>query len=106
MKKFFTALAICAAFGVNVNFVEAADKIEVVADDAKNFQELDFWSRLRDEVVFGDSEKDDRYRDRPHHRHEPPPPPPPRYRDDGRRPPHRHEPPPPPPGHRPPPPRR
>lgn len=93
MKKFLTAMFLCGAFIFANNFAEAADNDLQIKSNQEQTQDLDFWSRLRDKVVFGDDDRDDR-----HHRE------PPRYRDD-----HRHGSPPPPPphrdrGHRPPPP--
>gem|GEM_PF-3515910 len=95
MKKFLTALILCGALSLSSNFAYAAESdLQLDADFAES-QDLDFWSRLRDNVFFGDEDR--------HHRHEPPPhyrddrhhAPPPHFDDRGRH----HEPPPPPPKH-------
>ena len=86
MKIFDKILSVMVLCGVlilpSTSFAETAeiDK-EVSVAGTENFQQLDFWSRLRDKVFFGDdNDKNNKryhkshYNEDRHHHHEPPPP--------------------------------
>ena len=87
MKNFAKILSMMVLCGMlilpSVSFAETAEidtKISVA--NTKDFQQLDFWSRLRDKVFFGDDSDNDEnhrryhkshYKEDRHHHHEPPP---------------------------------